>query len=111
MHSHLSRRFLETIHTTSEALLMLGPSHIQQFHLHPKKSFNERGMRARCNTHHPQIFKGMLVFKRDDIISQGYELQIVRRDRDISKYSFFFEDLCDEPRQSGNKEQGICVFA
>lgn len=61
-------------------------------------------------THHPYLLEGVVILQRNDVVSDGYELEVVRGHRDITEDALLLKDMRDQGGRPRDEKYGVCVF-
>ena len=85
-------------------------SRICSFHRRPDFVLWVANPSNQRSTYHPDFLERDVILQRDHVICEWDELEVVRRDADLSQHAFFLQNPVDQSRNARDKYQGVCVF-
>ena len=74
------------------------------------RSVSRQSGQSKVSAYHPYFLESVVVLQRDYVLRERNELEIVRRDVDLSQHAFLLQDPVDQCRNARYKDEGIRVF-
>ena len=69
-----------------------------------------QSFQSKTSTYHPYFFECAVILQRDYVLRERDELEIVRRDVDLSQHAFLFQDPVDQGGNAWDEYEGVCVL-